>query len=188
MLAVLAATEAELTMRTLASLAGQSHTSVMNVVNHLVRLGLVERRDIGRSSLIRLARQNQAAKMVVDLARLRERTIQEFRRLAGKIRPQPTSLILFGSFARGEADENSDIDVLAIRPASIPASDDEWVNAIAEWSERATTIAGNQVNLIVASEEEIPELLRKAEPLWVSIHREGVTLIGADMTQLAQAA
>jgi len=175
-------------MRTLATLAGQSHTSVMHIVNRLGKLGVVERRDVGRSSLIRLARENQAAKLVLELARLRETTIQELRRLAAHIRPEPASLILFGSFARGDADEESDIDVLAVRPASVAESDEDWVNGIGKWSEQATTIAGNPVNLIVASEQEIPGHLQKQEPLWVSMLREGVTLIGSDMATLAEAA
>jgi hypothetical protein len=46
-LAVLAKTDAELTMRTVAKLSGTSIGSASGVLNHLAHLGLVERREVG---------------------------------------------------------------------------------------------------------------------------------------------
>jgi hypothetical protein len=38
--------------------------------------------------------------------------------MARYIDPEPVSLVVFGSFARGAADASSDIDVLAVRPVA----------------------------------------------------------------------
>ena len=70
-LTVLARTEAELTMRSVAELAGVSANRATVVLNRLVRLGIVERRDVGASALVRLVRENEAARSVLSLVDLR---------------------------------------------------------------------------------------------------------------------
>src|SRR5664280_2454877 len=64
-LTVLARTEAELTMRAVAELAGVSANQATVVLNRLVHLGLVERRDVGSAGLVRLIRDNEAARAVL---------------------------------------------------------------------------------------------------------------------------
>ena len=71
-LTVLARTEAELTMRSVAELAGVSANQATVVLNRLVRLGLVERRDVGAAALVRLVRENEAARSVLALVDLRD--------------------------------------------------------------------------------------------------------------------
>ena len=82
-LTVLARTEAELTMRSVAELAGVSANQATVVLNRLVRLGLVERRDVGAAALVRLVRENEAARSVLSLVDLRQGVLA---RLAGEAR------------------------------------------------------------------------------------------------------
>ncbi len=177
-LTVLARTEAELTMRSVAELAGVSANQATVVLNRLVRLGLVERRDVGAAALVRLVRENEAARSVLSLVDLRQGVLARLAGEARKIRPAPACLVVFGSFARGDAHENSDIDVLAVPPSEAQVAHGRWTAALGQWSDRATRIAGNPVNLLEATMDELPKLVRHEREPWRTIVEEGVVLVG----------
>ena len=99
-LTILARTEVELTMRAVAELADVSPNQATVVLNRLVRLGLVERRDVGAAALVRLVRDNEAARAVLLLADLRNGVLTRLAAEAKKIRPAPACPAVFGSFAR----------------------------------------------------------------------------------------
>ncbi len=177
-LTVLARTEAELTMRSVAELAGVSANQATVVLNRLVRLGIVERRDVGASALVRLVRENEAARSVLSLVDLRQGVLARLAGEARKIRPAPACLVVFGSFARGDAHENSDIDVLAVPPSEAQVDDGRWTAALGQWSDRAARIAGNPVNLLEATMDELPKLVWREREPWRTIVEEGVVLVG----------
>ncbi len=177
-LTVLARTEAELTMRSVAELAGASANQATVVLNRLVRLGIVERRDVGASALVRLVRENEAARSVLSLVDLRQGVLARLAGEARKIRPAPACLVVFGSFARGDAHENSDIDVLAVPSSEAQVDDGRWTAALGQWSDRAARIAGNPVNLLEATMDELPKLVRREREPWRTIVEEGVALVG----------
>ena len=177
-LTVLARTEVELTMRAVAELADVSPNQATVVLNRLVRLGLVERRDVGAAALVRLVRDNEAARAVLLLAELRDGVLIRLAAEAKKIRPAPACLVVFGSFASGEANENSDIDFLAVPPPGAQVDDDRWTAALGQWTDRAARIAGNPVNLLEVTVEELPRLVRRKREPWPTIVDEGVVLAG----------
>jgi len=107
-LAVLAETTAELNLRTIARLSGVSLAQASRVLPGLVEVGLVERREAPPSSLFRLVPEHVAAGPLVSLARARDGVIEEMGRVAATLPVAPVSVIVFGSFARGEADTESD--------------------------------------------------------------------------------
>lgn len=183
-LAVLARTEAELTMRSVAELAGVSANQATVVLNRLVRLGLVERREVGAAALVRLIRENEAARSVLELVDLRRGVLDRLKGEAKKIRPVPTCLAVFGSFARGEAHENSDVDVLAVPPPDTQTDTGRWTAALGQWSDRAARIAGNPVNLLEVTLAELPSLVRRERAPWRTIVDEAVVLIGALPSEL----
>src|SRR5438105_526853 len=180
LLGVLARTETELTMRSAAELAGVGANQAAVVLNRLVSLGLVERREAGRAALVALTRDNDAARAVVALASLMESTLERLRREAETIRPTPYSLVIFGSFAAGTARAASDLDVLAVRPPGVPEGDPGWVTTLGRWGDRATRITGNPVNLVEVAAEEVPALLRRPGSVWESIARNHLLLLGDD--------
>jgi predicted nucleotidyltransferase len=170
----------ELTMRTVARLAGTSIGQTSLVVGRLVDLGLVTRRDVGRASLIGLERRNEAARAILALANLRERVVSRLRAEATKIKPPPASLIVFGSFARGEARAGSDLDVLVVQAHERYWNDDDWIDALGRWQDAARVIAGNPVNLIELDMEELPKAAPEGS-LWRAIADEGIVLAGASL-------
>ena len=146
-LAVLAQTTAALNLSTLARLAGVSVAQASRVMPGLVDLGLVERREIPPSSQFRLIRENVAAQAIIDLARSRDTALDRIGAAAAALPFQPVSVIVFGSFARGEADEQGDLDAIIVRPDEVDEDDDAWATAIEQWRNDAQAITGNRIEI-----------------------------------------
>jgi predicted nucleotidyltransferase len=187
-LAVLAATETELTMRTVAALAGVSVNRAVTVLNGLVDLGVVRRRDAGRSALVVLDRENEVGRLVTSLGSLQTRVADRLGKAARSIRPRPASLMLFGSLAAGTASADSDVDVLAVRPAGVEEDDGQWLESLGAWGDLATRIVGNPVNTVVVGEREVAGLLRGRRPLWKEIRETGIVLVGMSLDEVGSAA
>ncbi len=187
-LGVLVRTEAEMTIRTVASLAEASAQQASVVVAHLVELGIVARREAGSSALVRLERENDAARVVLALGRLQESAMGRLADEARHIAPAPESLLIFGSFARGEARVASDLDVLVVRPTGVSADDQQWIDALGKWEMTARRIVGNPINMLVVSVDEVPGLLRRRRGPWRAIAREGILLVGSALSALVPGA
>lgn len=188
-LGVLARTSTDLTIRSVADLAGVSPQQASVVIAKLVQLGVVERRDVPPVSLVRLATGNLAAEAVRSIADLRRHTFERLRELASAVAPVPASLVVFGSFARGQAGPASDVDVLAVRPTGMDEGDSKWVDSLGRWTDQATAATGNPVNLIEIASDELSPLLRRPGPsVWREAATEGVVLVGQPLTELARAA
>lgn len=188
-LGVLARANKDLTMRGVAELADVSPQQASVVIGKLVELGVVERREVPPASLVRLVADNLAAQAVLSIANLRRNALDRLSELASAIVPVPASLMVFGSFARGDADSESDVDVLVVRPVGLRDDDDGWTDALWVWISAATRAVGNPVNVIEAAAEEIPGLLRRRGPsVWTDIVRDGIVLVGSPLEELARAA
>ena len=183
-LAVLAETSAELNLRTIARLANVSPAQASRVMPGLVELGLVERREVPPSSLFQLNAENEAARAVVRLARLRDSVLERIGAAAGRLPCPPASVIVFGSFARREADRHSDIDVVIVRPDDVDADDDRWTASLDRWSATVRAISGNDVEVIETAAAEAAAKLSSGGPLWEEIARDGVVLSGATLNEL----
>lgn len=187
-LAVLAATDTELTMRTVAKLAGVSVNRAVSVLNGLIELGIVRRRDAGRSALVALDRENEVGRLVTSLGSLRTRVVDRMRKAAQSIRPRPTSIVLFGSLVAGTASAASDVDVLVVRPVGVDEHDEQWLESLGAWSDLATRIVGNPVNALVVGELEVPVLLGSRRRLWREIADTGGVLYGSNLEDIGTAA
>ena len=168
---------------------GVSPQQASVVIGRLVELRVVERRDVPPASLVRMSSDNLAARAVLAIAELRRSALDRLGVLAADIRPAPASLVVFGSFARGEADSASDLDVLAVRPPGLPGDDDGWTDSLGSWADQATRVVGNPVNLIEATSEELPTLLRRKGPsIWRDAATEGIVIAGSALTDVASVA
>jgi len=183
-LAALVKTDAELSMRSVAKLAGASVNRAVTVVNRLVDLGVVQRRDVGSTALVRIDRENEAAQAILLIDAIRDSVIRRLRDAAATIKPTPATLMVFGSFARGEARPGSDLDVLAVRPRAVDVEDQSWHDSLASWTELATRISGNPVALLTADFDEIASLLTRPNTVWTSAAAEGILLAGQPLREL----
>jgi len=183
-LAVLAETTAELNLRTVARLSNVSPAQASRVLPGLVELGLVDRREVPPSSLFQLNRENVAAQVVIELARSHDIALERMGAAALELPLPPTSVIVFGSFARREADRESDIDAVIIRPDDVDDDNDTWTAGVEQWRERVRAITGNPAEVIETSRSEASEKLSSKRPLWRDITRDGVVVHGATLGQL----
>lgn len=186
-LEVLAASHAELSLRTLAGLAGVSPSQASRVLPRLVQLGVVTRREVPPSSMFRLNRDHLASGAIVELRRSHEKLHGSLRELCAMIAPPPRNVTLFGSAAKGLATTSSDLDVLVVRPRDVDPSDESWSTSLADWTERVERLTGNPVNVVEAGEEELDELLASETPLWRVIEAEGRTVAGEPFGALVRA-
>ena len=183
-LAVLVETTGELNLRTIARLAGVSTAQASRVLPGLVELGIVDRREVPPSALFRFEPENVAARAITALANARSTVLDELARIAGDLHPEPASVILFGSFARGEADRESDLDLVVVRPADITEEDDTWRAAVTRLREEARRVTGNPVELVEVGVADIGRLLRSRKPLWLDVGRDGVVVFGTGIDHL----
>lgn len=188
LLAALARVEAEVPVSTLASIAGVGRTRASGIIGELSDLGIVERREIGRTVLVSLARHSAAGELIDRLAHLGSEVISRLRALASELDPAPETLLVFGSFARGEADSHSDLDVLAVRsPAADP---DKWAAALSVFVAQARELAGSPVQVL---DYDLDSLRRKAGPrskvgpdFWNAVRRDAVVLVGSQLDDLIE--
>lgn len=185
-LAVLAETTAELNLSTLARLADVSVAQASRVLPGLVELGLVERREVRPSSLFRLVRENVAAQAVINLARSRDAALGRIGAAADSLPLSPVSIIVFGSFARGEADEQSDVDAIVVRPDDVADDDDAWASAVERWRNEARAITGNRVEVLEVSYAEVRTRLASDTTLWRGVIRDGIAVHGLAVDDLLE--
>ncbi len=177
-LGALARTTREVTLSTLAELSGVSLAHVARIIPRLVELGIVERREVPPAVLVGLVPDNLAVRTLLAFADLRQELFNELRRSARGLDPTPVNVTMFGSFARGDDDAASDIDIVVVRPRSISEDDTAWSESIARWEAHVRRISGNALNRIEVAEYEVAKLMSSRRPLWQAIRREGVTLQG----------
>lgn len=160
-----------MTIRQLADRAGVSHPQASRHVADLERLGIVRREHVGRSHVITLT-DTLAAALLRGMTGLRQDVIRTMQRTATSIEPRPVAITLFGSFARGDDDADSDIDVLVVVDDAMPeGAIDE---SLAEWCGRITDITGNAVAEIVVTRSSLDAMDRALRD---AIERDGIPIL-----------
>lgn len=183
MLAALTRNTSSRTIRQLSVDAGISWSRTSEVIDDLADLGIVERRQTPGGILVRLVEQNVAAKAIDQMTDLRSAAIEEMRHAAEAIQPAPASLTLFGSFARGTAGRDSDVDVVAVSAAARLDSE-AWQDSLSRWAGAATIISGNPVSLVVIGLAELSPSGGRS-PAWIREASEhGLVLAGKPLGEL----
>lgn len=172
-LAVLAETTAELNLRTIAQLAGVSQAQASRVLPTLVDLGVVERREVPPALLFRLVAEHVAARALLDLARSTDTVLDEIGRRAAALPHPPQTVIVFGSFARREAESDSDIDIVVVRPDEVNEDDDGWAESLESFRRDVGRVTGNPVEVLELSIDEAATKAAGRSQLWADIRRDG---------------
>ena len=183
-LATLAETTAELNLRTLARLSRVSVAQASRVLPGLVELGLVERREVPPSSQFRLVRAHVAARAVLELAAARATVLADIGHKAAGLDVPPSSVIVFGSFARGEARADSDLDAVFVRPDGIDEDDDLWVSGVEHWRTTVRALTGNPVEVLEVAMSEVGPRLGSTQSVWKDVRRDGRVVHGLTLAEL----
>lgn len=116
-LAVLAAAGRPLTVGQVAEQAARgSEIGIRRSLARLVEQGIVRATLMGRNHVHELNREHVAASVADALAGLRGELWRRCREELATWRPRPLYACAFGSAARGDGDESSDVDLLLVRP------------------------------------------------------------------------
>jgi predicted nucleotidyltransferase len=116
-LAVLAAAGKPLTVGQVAQQAVRgSEIGIRRSLGRLIEQGIVRATLMGRNHVHELNRDHIAASVADTLADLRNELWRRFRDELTRWRPRPLYACVFGSAARGDGDEASDIDLLLVHP------------------------------------------------------------------------
>lgn len=166
--------EQPVTRRRLAAIAGVAPGHASAVIEDLIDCGVVRETVAGRSSMVTLNRSHLAAAPLLAIAGLREELIGRLRsELEGW--PLLRGAWLFGSVARGDAERNSDIDVLLIADDIDSPVFHERVSrlhsAVGEWT-------GNELQLVEHTPASWRSLAGRRNPLVANIRRDGIALAG----------
>jgi predicted nucleotidyltransferase len=177
-LAVLASAEAALTGREIQRLIGsRSHAGVNNVLHRLVAQGIVTGEPVGRAISYRLNRMHLAAAAVEAIAGIRAELFDRMRTHIAAWRPVPRFAAIYGSTSRGDTTEQSDIDVIVVRP-DLRRDDDIWNVQLAAFADAVHSWTGNPVEFLDVDESEVRAALRRKDPLYLEIVSDAVNLCG----------
>jgi DNA-binding transcriptional ArsR family regulator len=174
-LTLLARADRPLTGRGIARVSGVSHGGVQRALEHLVGEGIVDRERAGRAFLYRLNRDHLAARWIEGLASLRLELIERLRETVAAWPVPADAVVLFGSAARSEAGQRSDIDLLLIRPASVDYDDPVWREQVRALESAATMWTGNDTRVLEYAADEIAN----EEPVLDIAAAEGIELHGS---------
>lgn len=179
-LSILARTSQPLSGRRIAELAGDQlgKTRVHEVLRDLATTGIVLVESQPPARLYHLNRDHLAARAIVQLAELRSALLEEMRaHLADWAQPAVTAW-LFGSAARGDGSDTSDIDIAVVRSDSLDPDDPIWSRQLVELSDAVARWTGNEASVIEYSETELADLAEASEGVIESIKSEGIHLGG----------
>lgn len=168
-LAALAATTAPLTLGDVHRIAGRgSKSGIRKVLLRLVDVGVVFEVPGG----FVLNRDHLAAEPIEALANLHGELAERIRRELEQWGQDVAVAGLFGSSARRDGDEESDIDVLVVSGA------DSLDQFTADLAARIELWTGNGVQVIGLSPEELMRLRRAGEPIVGSWDDDLVVICG----------
>jgi hypothetical protein len=153
-----------------------SQQGVQNVLDDLAAHGLVVQVTAGTSVLNTLNRDHILAPFIVRIAGLREELLAGLAGMVTEEAPWAPRAILFGSLARGEADEHSDIDLLVVRDDTTPDHDMPPEEDIAA---RVHRLTGNACNILHYTTTEFLALSDRAPDLHDAISAEGIDLLAS---------
>lgn len=185
-LQVLAATTASCTAAEVHRRLGHgSDEGVRKVLARLVRQGVVLVETPARYALYRLNREHVATPHIEALTRVRDEIFERIRAEVAGWQVEPLHAGLFGSFARGTADSESDIDVLLVRPVPMEEfEEDAWMDQLGRLDRRIRMWTGNAAQIIDLAPATLDQMAHDGDPLVDSWRGEDIQIHGERLLDL----
>lgn len=184
-LGVLARTEEPLSGRRVADLTRPkfTQTRVNDVLQQLAASGIALRESRPPSNLYRLNREHVAAEGILALAGMWATLLGRMRAELENWSVPPKAAWLFGSAARGEAGQDSDIDILLVRPVDALESEGTaavWQRQTDALSEHVTAWAGNSCEVLEMDAPDLRAAVERDDRLIRDLREQAVVLAGRD--------
>ena len=162
-----------------------SDEGVRKVLARLVTQGVVLVETVARYPVYQLNRDHVAVPHIEALTRVRDEIVGRIRHELARWEIKPSHAGLFGSFARGVADSDSDIDVLLVRPDLPSAFDEEvWLDQLDRLDRRIRAWTGNAAQVIDLAPAILSQMDRHGDPLIDSLRAEDVHIHGEPLLDL----
>jgi predicted nucleotidyltransferase len=175
-LTVLAGAEIAFTVGDLQRLIpGRSGEGIRKTVTRLVDEGVVTAARTGRTYSYRLNRDHLAAEAIVMLANLGATLLERIRTTIGEWQEAPSFGAVFGSAARREMTNESDIDLFLVHRAD--ADLDQFQAQTDQLTRKVTAWTGNDARILVYGETDVTGAGDR-DPVLRSIAREGKPVVG----------
>lgn len=189
-LTVLARSEQPLTGRRIAALARRgTHPAIQKILDRLVAHGVVHAQPAGPARLYRLNRAHLLAAPILAAVTVRETLLNRFREAIDSWPVPCVHASLFGSFTRGEAGPESDIDVLVIRPNDVADDDATWNQQLIDLERQIALWSGNTLSWFDTTEGSLTRALagdgpEGEEPIITSWRKDALHLSGEPLAHL----
>lgn len=184
---VLTGTTGGLTGRRVAQLAREgSQQGIGKALGRLVDVGLVNQQSVGSAILYELNRDHLAAPAVAQLTSLRRALLERLRATFAGWEIPPRHASMFGSAARADGDENSDIDLFLVRPDTVDEEDGAWRDQVGRLSDDVMAWTGNRAGVAEVSESALADLKQRRPPIVASLEEDAMTLAGPDVEVLLE--
>lgn len=182
---VLARTDEPLSGRRVAELTRPkfAQSRVNGVLQELSHAGIVLRQSAPPSNLYRLNRAHLAAEGIVALAGMWTNLVARIRADLDTWPIPPDAAWLFGSAARREAGQGSDIDILLIRPAGALNSEEissAWQLQTDALTENVRAWTGNSCEVLDLDASELSAAVERDDRLVRDLRDQAVVLTGPD--------
>jgi predicted nucleotidyltransferase len=151
-----------------------SEEGIRKVLLRLVRQGVVQSTKIGGAYTYQLNREHLAAGPIIQLAHLAQTLFQQIEELLEDWDLRPQYAAIFGSAARGTMTEESDIDILLVRPDNTPI--DIWDAQVIALTSNVSRWTGNDLRPLEYTASEL--LAASNEPVVRDVVRDGLTVAG----------
>lgn len=182
---VLVRTTRPLTGRDVARLArGRSHSAIQRALNRLAESGVVSAQEAGRAILYVLNRDHVAVEPALALLGLRGELLRRIANAVGGWSPAPEHVSVYGSTARGDGDEASDVDLFIVRPDDVDEESGHWREQIAALERDVRAWSGNSASISEVGQEELRRLQRDRPTVVAELEAEALTLIGPPTDEL----
>jgi predicted nucleotidyltransferase len=89
-------------------------------------------------------------------------------------------MVLFGSAARRDGGDDSDIDLLLVRPDDVDADDQTWAEQRHDLAQSVERWTGNRAQIVDLSTSELAQARRRKEPPVGELQVDGIVLAGQD--------
>ena len=159
-----------------------SDDGVRRVLARLVDQGIVLADQHSHATLYLLNRDHVAAGAIATLTRLRGVIIDRIKGALDSWSPVPAHASLFGSFARGQATTDSDIDLLVVTEAR--ANPDVITEAVDRLAADIRKWTGNNAQIVDRKPEELAAMIASDDPLVASWRADHIDVMGTRLLDL----
>lgn len=181
-------TDYTFTVNELAKETSGSYNSVSNFLRQLERFNIVEFTKKGNTNLVKYNPASKYHEVIKSLLRAENQPLKEQAEKYAEslysdynLSKQIKSIVLFGSVARGSANQDSDIDVLVL------IEDNQNKENITQESRKRANKSNELDNEIVPVIEELSEFkenFKHDKRFEVNVMRDGIVLAGEELNEL----